>query len=859
MTCPYDRASHRSRLFITAALAALAILWSHRAVASDLDVCREQFKTGQYAKCLASAQKAIDEGGYLTEWRIRVIQSLMALGRYDEAAEYVEKVLKESRPSVRVLKLAHTAYLHNGQDEQAATMLGIIYRIATTRRAEYMSSHDVVALGESLLLLGLEPRLVLSDFYTRAIRNDPNCREAYLASGALALAKQDYELAAEQYRTALTRFGDDPGAHCGLAQAFYHSDRGTMLQSLDAALHVNPRYAEALVLLAEHQVDCESHEAAGQSLERVLAVNPWHPEAWAYRAVLAHLANDPNGFAECRSKALKFWKTNPRVDHLIGRKLSQKYRFTEGATYQRQALAFDPEYLPAKIQLAQDLLRLGEEREGWTLADEVNGKDPYNVEAFNLVNLHDKVREFKTLSSDNFIVRMDKLEADVYGDDVLALLGKAETELCQKYGMKLDRPVTVELFVNQQDFAVRTFGMPGIDGFLAVCFGHVITANSPKAHRHANWKATLWHEFCHVVTLNLTKNKMPRWLSEGISVYEEQQRDPTWGQRMNPQYRQMILGGELTPVGNLSSAFLNPPTPMHLQFAYYESSLVVEFLIERFGFAALKAILLDLGEGQEINAAIAAHAGPVKEIEEAFEAFARKRADAMAPAADWEQPERQEVDPSNPEALDEWLAKHPNSFWALQLQANHLLAGEQWEQAKEPLKKLIALYPGYVSEGNAYASLARAHRELGETEEELEALEKLAGLSADAADAYERLMEVGTENENWQRVVENGERYLAVYPLLGSVYGRLGQAHEALGQDERAVDAYQRLLRLDPADPVTVHYRLAKLLRDRDGAAAKRHVLDALADAPRFREGHRLLLEIMADAGEGPTVQENAP
>jgi tetratricopeptide (TPR) repeat protein len=362
-----------------------------------------------------------------------------------------------------------------------------------------------------------------------------------------------------------------------------------------------------------------------------------------------------------------------------------------------------------------------------------------------------------------------------------------------------------------------------------------------------------------VVTLNLTKNKMPRWLSEGISVYEEQQRDPTWGQRMNPQYREMILGGELTPVGNLSSAFLNPPTPMHLQFAYYESSLVVEFLIERFGFAALKAILLDLGDGQEINAAIAAHAGPVKEIEKDFEAFARKRAEAMAPAADWEQPERQEVDPSNPEALEKWLAEHPNSFWALQLQANHLLAGEQWEQAKEPLKKLIALYPDYVGDGNAYVSLARAHRELGETEEELEALEKLAGLSADAAEVYERLMEVGVEKENWQRVVENGERYLAVYPLLGTVYGRLGQAHEALGQDERAVDAYRRLLRLDPADPVTVNYRLARLLRDRDGAAAKRHVLDALADAPRFREGHRLLLEIIADASEEPTAQENAP
>ena len=62
-------------------------------------------------------------------------------------------------------------------------------------------------------------------------------------------------------------------------------------------------------------------------------------------------------------------------------------------------------------------------------------------------------------------------------------------------------------------------------------------------------------------------------------LYEERQRNAAWGQRMTPEFRKMILEGELTPVGSLSTSFVNPPTPMHLQFAYYESSLVVEFLI----------------------------------------------------------------------------------------------------------------------------------------------------------------------------------------------------------------------------------------------------------------------------------------
>jgi len=816
------------------------------AAASDAGAFRDQFKTGQYEKCLEAAQKAIKDGAYSTQWRLLEIESLMALGRYKEAADRADAAIRDSRTDIRLLSLAHAAFQQSGQADQAARMLAMIYRIASYRRSEYLSSAEVVALGQSLLRLGAEPRVVLENFYNVALRSDPNCREAYLAVGSLAMAKQDYKLAADRYQEALKRFGDDPDVHYGLAQAFYHSDRKSMIASLDAALHVNPKHVPALVLLAEHQIDCEDRETAAKSLDRALAVNPWHPDAWAYQAVLAHLANDPNGVAGRRANALKFWPANPRVDYLIGRKLSQNYRFADGAACQRRSLKSDPNYLPAKIQLAEDLLRLGDEQEGWTLAGEVNKKDPYNVEAYNLVHLHDALSAFQTLSADGLLVKMDKREAAIYGDKVLELLQQARSTLCEKYGLKLDGPAIVELFPNQQDFAVRTFGMPGVEGFLGVCFGKVITANSPRAATVFNWQAMLWHEFCHVVTLSLTANRMPRWLSEGISVYEESQHNATWGQQMNPQYRRMILDGELTPIGNLSAAFLSPKTPMHLQFAYYESALVIEFLVERAGLASLKAILADLAKGEEINTTIARHAGPLDKIEKEFEAFARKRAEGLAPGVDWEQPAREQLDPSDPQAVAQWLSQHPNSLWALSLQANSLLADRKWEQAKAPLEKLISLYPKHVGKDNAYQLLAEVHRNLGETQQEAQVLGTLAGLSSDAAEVYNRLMEVGREQKNWTQVVENGERYLAVYPLLSAVYWRMGQANEELGRAEPAVQSYRHLLLLDPSDPVEVNYRLARLLQQRDPVAAKRYILEALADAPRFREGHKLLMKIPA-------------
>ncbi len=859
---------HHRRIFLVVACIGFIFGRKQAAYAEDIDVAREQFKTGQYKKCLELTRKAIEDSTYRSRrhlWAL-MVESLMAMGQYHKAAKEIDLALLRYPMSSRFLKLGHKAHLSCGQTNRASEMLKKIYRYGGSFKLEFWDPPDLVALGETLLLLGSEPRIILEQLFNRALRIDPNCREAYLASAALALDKQDYDLAASQYRKALERFGDDPDMHCGLAKAFYHSDRKLMIKSLDAALFINPNHVPSLLLLAEHQIDCEDYASAGKLLDQAVAVNPWHSETWALRAVISHLGNDPNTVKSCRANALKFWPKNPVVDYLIGRKLSQKYRFAEGAAYQRRALQFDRKYLAAKIQLTEDLLRLGDESKGWTLAEEVYKVDQYNVLAYNLVNLRDSMSRFKTLTADGFIIRMDELEAAVYGKRVLKLLQQAKSQLCQKYGLELSDSVTLELFPNQQDFAVRTFGMPGGDGFLGVCFGNVITANSPRASRAVNWEATLWHEFCHVVTLNLTENKMPRWLSEGISVYEEKQRNPAWGQHMNSEYRKMILAGELVPISRLSSAFLSPPTPMHLQFAYYESSLVVEFLVDKFGLASLKAILADLAEGDEINTVISRRTAPIEKIEKQFEVFARKLAEDLAQDVDWSEPETGQVDPSDPEALAEWLTKHPNSFWALTLRANHLLADENWEQAQIPLKKLLSLYPNYTGEGNAYSLLASIYRKLDETEQERLMLTKLGTISANAVEAYGRLMEIGMEQKDWSAILENGNRYMAIYPMLGTVHLQMGRANEELGQNEQAIESYRRLLLLDPADPADVNYRLAKLFQERDPSTAKRYVLEALADAPRFRKAHSLLLKIISDtrsdssgSGSIPNNQDKLP
>jgi hypothetical protein len=89
-------------------------------------------------------------------------------------------------------------------------------------------------------------------------------------------------------------------------------------------------------------------------------------------AVIAHLENDLSGEQAWHTIASQWPEEDADVDYWIGLKLSQKYRFTEGSSYQRRALVKNPLHTRARIQLSQDLLRLGKVKEGWQLADAVS-------------------------------------------------------------------------------------------------------------------------------------------------------------------------------------------------------------------------------------------------------------------------------------------------------------------------------------------------------------------------------------------------------------------------------------------------------------------------------------------------------
>ena len=829
----------------TCLLAIAALLFFQPSLeGADLDEAKKLFAAGQYEECLISAVEGVEQFKYDEKWWRLKLKAELQLGLYADAKQTLETALQTHRASIMLRELGYEAYAFNNEPEKAEEMHQQIDALVRSWPSRYSDAESSLVIGRMLLSAGADARKVLELFYDRAKGLTPRNVDVYIATADLALEKFADDLAAKDLQKAIELEPVNADLHYRLSRAFANSDSQLATAALRKALSINPRHVDSLLWSAEKAIDGEQYDLAEEQLGKVLQVNPRHQLAWALFSVIAYLRGDESLRQCCYEQATEFWQTNPEVDHLIGRKISQKYGFRLGAEFQRRALSKRADYLPAKFQLAQDLLRLGEE-EGWQLTEEVNKLDGYNVVMHNLMTLHDHLKNFRTLERDQIVVHMDENEAALYGEEALALLTEAKRVLGEKYNVAIDKPVIVEIFPQKSDFAIRTFGLPGGDGFLGVCFGRVITANSPASRKDSpsNWQSVLWHEFCHAVTLEKSNNRMPRWLSEGISVYEERQRNPAWGEKMNPRYREMMLGDELTPVSQLSEAFLSPPSGAHLMFAYYESSLVVEYLIEHYGTEMLQRVLEDLGAGMPINASLQRYTGSLAALDQEFAEYAREKANVYGKTLDWEKPELT-ANSTLPE-IEDWNKKHEGNYWGLRLLSLKLVNEKKFREAQPVLKKLIELLPAQSGPANAYQLLATTHREFEESDAEVAVLNAWIAQDGDAVAAYRRLMEVYESQANWAELERVANLLLAVDPLDRSAHLGLSVAAEKLGDSAGTLRSLQRLLRYESTDLAETHQRVAKILYDQKlFDQAKRHTLMALEEAPRFREAHRLLLSI---------------
>ena len=843
------------------AILAALLIGPLAASAADLDEATAKLRTGEYEAALADSTEGI-AGRRLVEswWELR-LDALGALGRYDELRSELDAALAALPQSLRLRFRDRQWLLRMGQTDAAQAATAQMQTLLASQGWRYrINGYDLITVGKLRMEYGADPREILEGEYALAERRESSRLAALLARGELALQKEDFGLAADLFREARELGEVTPEIPYGLARAFQPSDPATAMEEIEQALAINPRHGPSLILKADQLLDGERYDEAGELLDEALAVNPSDPLAIGYQAVIAHLTGRDDEANDLVAKAVAVFPGDPTVPHAIGRELSRKYRFDLGEAMQRRALAIDSGHLPAKLQLAQDLLRLGRETEGWALAADVAEDDPYNVLAYNLATLRDQLDRFDVLVDGRFRVRMEAAEARIYGPMVLDLLRRAEDELAAKYEVELPPQVFVDIYHRQADFAIRTFGVPGGIGYLGVCFGPVVTMNSPVAMARqlggepASWESVLWHEFTHTVTLTKTGNRMPRWLSEGLSVYEETQADPRWGRELTPTFAMQLQSEAYLPPSRLSESFLSG-APGGVQLAYFESYLVVRYLVETFGMESLRAVLDDLGTGLSANDALSRHMAPIARIDADFRAYVDELIAAYAPGTDFTDPEfgpaitRREV--------ESFVEQHPtNPLGLLRLAKMQQAAGET-ETAYDTLQTLAT---SFATDPPVEALALRAALEaaLARADDRFNTLQEIAARDASQLATHRELLSIALAGERPRedRVREaavHARDVVSVNPLIRRPHEILAEAAIADDRPDDAIASLTALSELGPFDPAQLHYDIATLCHTvgREDEA-RRRVLLALEEAPRFRAAHRLLLEIVTPKNGEP-------
>ena len=617
---------------------------------------------------------------------------------------------------------------------------------------------------------------------------------------------------------------------------------GRAREELETLVVEHPGEPRALLLLARIELELRNVERGRTLLRRALAATAERGlpplEVFALQAG-ADLLEDRSMAPRVRA-ALEL---NPRygdVFSIPAHFYIITYRYREAVELYRRAVETDPGLASAHRDLGINLLRIDDLFAARHHLERAYALDPFDVMTVNTLKLVDGLDDMRVSFVDvheqgrpdrpigRAIVRLDREDADALEPYVHELIERAVRTFTERYGFALEQPMIVELYHDHDDFAVRTVSTPGI-GLLGVTFGYLTAMDSPKARAPGefHWGSTLWHEIAHVYTLEATDHRLPRWFSEGLSVFEEWHTGPLADRELPMDVLGAIGEDRLLPIAELDRGFVRPSYRGQVQVSYMQAGLVCDFIAGRWGQGALRDMLDAFGRGVSTAGALrlATDLAPT-EFDDAFSAWLdESHGELVAGLDDYRSGERQ-------------LARAVALGDAVSAEA---LAAD-----------LVRRHPARVGRGNAYEALATARRERGDVDGALETLlewQRRGGHAPDTLLALVAELRAAGREDEAARVAE---ALNWVMPYDAQTHRFLGEHYLAGGDPARALREYDALLGLRPEDPAAARYGMARAalaLEDRTGA--RREVLRSLESAPFFRPAQRLLLEL-ADAARTP-------
>ncbi|MBR9990402.1 MAG: tetratricopeptide repeat protein, partial [Gemmatimonadetes bacterium] len=564
-------------------------------------LARVLLEVGRYQE----AERALTSGGPAEAVPIELAnvlgEALYARGQRAEAeAAFARAAASNTDDALQArLNLAIARWERGARDEALEDFDGFIdiYNAGGARSAE-----DLTAVAAAVTYLGTRDPQLFHDAvraYEEAIRADPSLALPKLGEGELFLAKYSSTEASALFRDVLAVNPRHPQALLGLARAKAFDGSDEALALVDSSLAINAASPAARTFRAQLLLGLEDYDGAAREARLALETDPASAHALAMLGAVHFLRGDSRGHDDARRRALALDPHFGAFDVTVAEMAAQHRRYAEAVELARRGVALDSTNWSGHALIGLTELRLGNVDAARHSLDVAFRGDPYNVWVKNTLDLLDTYPQYVTRTTDRFELFLHGGEADVLELYMAELSEEAYDELSRRYGTRPDPPIRVEVYPSHADFSVRSVGLAGL-GALGIAFGNILALDSPAARDPGtfNWGSTLWHEIAHAVTLAASKHRVPRWLTEGISVLEERRAREGWGEAVSLDFLVALKTGRILPVSELNAGFVRPSYPEQIAHAYYQASLVAELIERDHGERALRDMLRTYGDGR---------------------------------------------------------------------------------------------------------------------------------------------------------------------------------------------------------------------------------------------------------------------
>jgi tetratricopeptide (TPR) repeat protein len=506
-------------------------------------------------------------------------------------------------------------------------------------------------------------------------------------------------------------------------------------------------------------------------------------------------------------------------------------RYRESGEFYEHAVAVQPNHWEAHLELGQNYLRLNQVTPAIDHVRLSYAGDAFNPKTINLLRLLDTFIEKMEILNfpdppqgpfPSLTLRLDKTETPILRKYARDLAERSIAAYTERYRFTPKEPIIVEIYPNHEDFVVRSIGMPGV-GILGVTFGYLFAMDSPTAHPRGeayHWGTTLWHEMAHVFTIEATNHLVPRWFSEGISVFEEWRTGPIPGRKIPNNVLQAMSEGKFLPITKLDDGFMRPAYEDQVIVSYMQAGLVFEFIDIEYGFDKIVDILYQFNDGISATAAIEKSLGiTTGQFDEHFKQFIDIEYGPML------------------SRMATWQEDHRASFQALE--------AENWQEAVAAAERANFIYPDYVEVDSPYIAMARGYARLEDSENEFLTLQTFWQKGGYAPRALMALADRYLERGRQQEALRVLNDVTWADPFMEELHVKLGDLHLALGEAQLALEEYEILLALDPVDKADANLKIATAYRALDNPEkALEYLMTALDIAPQYRPAQMLLLEM---------------